>query len=85
MPADDSKRLKLGVLGVGAAAQWYYLPATRAWSSRLELKAVCDLDADRANHFAQMYESESVFSDSVSSFTRTPTDSATSLRALARG
>lgn len=63
MPPDGSRKLKLGVIGVGAAAQWYYLPATRAWSSRLDLTAVCDLDSDRAKHYAQMYDADNVFAD----------------------
>ena len=40
MTSGDKRRLKIGILGVGAAAQCYYLPATKAWSDRLELKAV---------------------------------------------
>ena len=63
MTHDGNRRLKLGVLGVGAAAQWYYLPATRDWSRRLELKAVCDVDQARACHFANEYGAEGVFTD----------------------
>ena len=43
MTHDGNRRLKLGVLGVGAAAQWYYLPATRNWSHRLELIQVLSI------------------------------------------
>ena len=40
-----------------------YLPATRNWSHRLELKAVCDVDQTRARHFANEYGAEGVFTD----------------------
>lgn len=40
MTSGDKRRLQIGILGVAAAAQWYYLPATKAWSDRLELKVV---------------------------------------------
>jgi hypothetical protein len=35
MASDNTPRLKIGILGVGAAVQWYYLPATKLWSDRL--------------------------------------------------
>ena len=63
MTTDESPRLKIGILGVGAAAQWYYLPATKMWSDRLDLKAVCDLDIDRARHFGELYGADAVFTD----------------------
>ena len=63
MTSGDRRRLKIGILGVGAAAQWYYLPATQAWSDRLELKAVCDVDRDRARHFGDMYDADAVFTN----------------------
>ncbi|MDP6455702.1 MAG: Gfo/Idh/MocA family oxidoreductase [SAR202 cluster bacterium] len=63
MTTGDTPRLKIGMLGVGAAAQWYYLPATKLWSDRLDLKAVCDLDIDRARHFGELYGADAVFTD----------------------
>ncbi|MCH7802294.1 MAG: Gfo/Idh/MocA family oxidoreductase [Chloroflexi bacterium] len=63
MTSSGTRRLKIGILGVGAAAQWYYLPATKSWSDRLELKAVCDLDIDRARHFGELYDADAVFTD----------------------
>ena len=54
-------KLKIGILGEGAAAQWYYLPATRAWSQRLNLVAVCDSDPTRARHFADEFGAEHVY------------------------
>lgn len=60
---EKAPRLRLGILGAGAAAQWYYLPATVKWSDRLELKAVCDIDADRARQLADAYGAEQAFSD----------------------
>ena len=63
MANDESPRLKIGMLGVGAAAQWHYLPATKTWSDRLDLKAVCDLDIDRVRHFGELYDADTVFTD----------------------
>ena len=63
MTQTGSRRLKLGILGAGAAAQWYYLPATDHWSDRLDLKAVCDLDAARARHFADLYGADAAYDD----------------------
>ena len=48
-------RLKIGIVGAGAAAQWYYLPATRHWGDRLQLTAVCDIDEARAKRFTDEY------------------------------
>ncbi|MDA1258206.1 MAG: Gfo/Idh/MocA family oxidoreductase [Chloroflexi bacterium] len=48
-------RLKIGIVGAGAAAQWYYLPGTRHWDDRLQLAAVCDIDEARAKHFTDEY------------------------------
>lgn len=48
-------RLKIGIVGAGAAAQWYYLPATRHWSDRLQLTAICDIDEARAKRFTDEY------------------------------
>ena len=61
MTQGNRRRLKVGVLGAGAAAEWYYLPATRNWSQRLELKAVCDVDKARAHHFAEEYGAAAAF------------------------
>jgi hypothetical protein len=63
MTSGDTRRLKIGILGVGAEAQWYYLPATKIWSDRLQLKAVRDLDHDRSKHFGELYDADSVFTD----------------------
>ena len=63
MSTEEGRRLKLGILGLGAASQWYYLPATETWRHRLELKAVCDLDADRARHFGRRYGVDDVYTD----------------------
>ncbi len=63
MTSGDKRRLKIGILGVAAAAHWYYLPATKAWSDRLELKTVCDLDGDGARRFGALYEADAVFTD----------------------
>ena len=73
MTKTDDRRLKLGILGVGAAAQWYYLPATQNWNHRLDLKAVCDMDADRAGHFGEMYGVEAVFTDTTRRCWKRPT------------
>ncbi|MCH8235489.1 MAG: Gfo/Idh/MocA family oxidoreductase [Chloroflexi bacterium] len=48
-------RLKIGIVGAGAAARWYYLPATRHWDDRLQLTAVCDVDEARAKQFTDEY------------------------------
>ena len=63
MTSGDKRRLKIGILGVAAAGHWYYLPATKAWSDRLELKTVCDLDGDGARRFGALYEADAVFTD----------------------
>ena len=55
MPEPSKGRLKIGMLGAGAAAQWYYLPATQHWNDRLQLTAVCDVDEARAGQFADQY------------------------------
>ena len=61
MTQTNSRRLSLGVLGAGAAAQWYYMPAARAWSGSIVLKAICDLDLQRARHFASKYDIPNVY------------------------
>ncbi len=63
MTSGDKRRLKIGILGADAAAQCNYLPATKAWSDRLELKTVCDLDGDGARRFGALYEADAVFTD----------------------
>jgi predicted dehydrogenase len=50
-------------VGAGAAAQWYYLPATQLWSDRLELVAVCDADEGRARAFAEEYGATAAYAD----------------------
>ena len=55
MPEPSKGRLKIGVVGAGAAAQWYYLPATQHWKDRLQLTAVCDVDEARAGQFTDQY------------------------------
>ncbi len=59
----DASKLRLGIVGVGAAAQWYYLPATKTWSDRLQLEAICDIDVERGRHFADMYGASATFTD----------------------
>ena len=51
------------MLGVGAVAQWFYLPAIRDWSDRLTLAAVCDRDEARARQFGELYGAEAVYAD----------------------
>ena len=63
MSQANSHRLSLGILGAGAAAQWYYMPAAKAWSGSIDLNAICDLDPERARHFASMYDVSNVYGD----------------------
>lgn len=48
-------RLRLGIVGAGAAPQWYYFPATQHWSDRIQLTAICDIDESRARQFSEQY------------------------------
>lgn len=60
---DQHRKLRVAVLGAGAAAEWYYLPAIRAWNHRLELAAICDTSSERRERFGREYECSNLFSD----------------------
>lgn len=60
---ERSSILRVAVLGAGAAAEWYYLPAIRAWNNRLELAGICDTSAERRERFGREYGCERLYCD----------------------
>jgi len=60
-----TKALRVGLVGAGNIAT-HHLPAYVEHGEALELVAVCDLDEDRARHFAQTAGAPQVYTDAES-------------------
>jgi predicted dehydrogenase len=58
-----SRRLRVGVIGVGVIGQVMHLHFLRELKDRFEIAAICDLSIDTARGCAQEYGVEAVFTD----------------------
>jgi predicted dehydrogenase len=58
-----SKRLRVGVVGVGVIGQVMHLHFLRELSDRYEIGAICDLSLENATRCAQEYGVSAVFTD----------------------
>ena len=58
-----SRRLRVGVIGVGVIGQVMHLHFLRELKDRFEITAICDLSLESARGCAEAYGVESVFSD----------------------
>ena len=56
------KEIAVGIIGTGSIAQWKHLPGHRNVEG-VSVIAVCDIDEERARHFAQQHGIEHVFTD----------------------
>jgi predicted dehydrogenase len=56
-------KVRIGVVGVGSVAENKYLPLIREHADKMELVAVCDIDAGRAREMRSRFGAQSSFTD----------------------
>lgn len=59
----NPKKLRVAVLGAGAAAERYYFPALRTWHHQLALVGLCDTSPERREQIGQAFDCDALYDD----------------------